>query len=387
MKKSVLVVIVAALANLGTASAASWRVEQDGSGDFLALQPAVDASATGDTIFIGPGWYQELNWVDHFGSPIEVAAYWTDDKDLYFIGTSAAEVKVGPPNYVRYLDGPQGVYQEGLFRNKLFVSDVTFVNLYIGAHSFGTISVERCIFDTGGIGVTGNQGEDCFVRNSTFANLTNGSCNFFSCVSANVENCVLGADVYFGGVDSGNIRNCTGEGRQLVYYFQSSGEVDNNDMTCMGDPCIVVDEGGSVEIRNNQLKGGSIGLTVAGSNTYVNLENNTIESPDLHNIQIFTGATLVATGNDFIKANGTGNYFVRINSYPGGAAPTVISMENNYWADELTGPFVSAFQIGFHIWDFNDDPSQKAIIDFDPFSTQPVPLEKQSFGSFKSMFR
>jgi hypothetical protein len=387
MKKIVLVVIVAALANLGTASAASWRVEQDGSGDFLALQPAVNAAASGDTILIGPGWYQELNWVDHFGTPIEVAAYWTDDKDLYFIGTSAAEVKVGPPNYVRYLDGPQGIFQEGSFRNSIFVSDITFVNLYIGADSFGTIKVERCVFDTGGIGVTGNEGENCFVKNSTFVNLTNGSCNFFSCVSADVEDCVLGADVYFGGVDSGNIRNCTGTGTHLASYYQSSGVVEGNDVTCTINSCIAVNESGIVDIRNNHLRGGSMGISIAGPSTHVTLENNTIESPTSHNIQIFSGASLVATENDFIKANGTGNYFVRINSYPGGATPTVISMENNYWSDELTGPFVSAFQIGFHIWDFNDNPSEKAIIDFEPFSTQSVPVEKQSFGSFKSLYR
>ncbi|MFT5241344.1 MAG: hypothetical protein ACI9X0_002324 [Kiritimatiellia bacterium] len=74
------------LAQSSVCLANSLRVEQDGSCNYLALQPAVDAAASGDTICIGPGWYQELNWVDHFGTPIEVAAYWTDDKDLSFIG-------------------------------------------------------------------------------------------------------------------------------------------------------------------------------------------------------------------------------------------------------------------------------------------------------------
>jgi hypothetical protein len=73
------------LAQSSVCLANSLRVEQDGTGDYLALQPAVDA-ADWDIIFIGPGWYRELNWVDHFGTPIEVAAYWTDDKDLSFIG-------------------------------------------------------------------------------------------------------------------------------------------------------------------------------------------------------------------------------------------------------------------------------------------------------------
>ncbi len=127
----------------------TWNVEQDGSGDFVALQAAVGASASGDTILIGPGVYQELNWVDHFGNPIQVGAYWTDDKDLTFIGTSPDEVFIGPDAYVSFRDGPQGIYQEGQFRNKVKISSVTFRNLYIGAHSFGPISVDNCRFDTG----------------------------------------------------------------------------------------------------------------------------------------------------------------------------------------------------------------------------------------------
>lgn len=45
------------------ASARTWRVEKDGSGDFTVIQNAVDASASGDTIMIGPGRYSE--YTDH----------------------------------------------------------------------------------------------------------------------------------------------------------------------------------------------------------------------------------------------------------------------------------------------------------------------------------
>ena len=43
--------------------AATWHVEQDGSGDFDDIQPAVDAAAAGDTILIGPGHYDQARSV------------------------------------------------------------------------------------------------------------------------------------------------------------------------------------------------------------------------------------------------------------------------------------------------------------------------------------
>ena len=45
------------------AHASTWHVERDGSGDFTTIQPAVDASAPGDTIHIGPGEYTETHTI------------------------------------------------------------------------------------------------------------------------------------------------------------------------------------------------------------------------------------------------------------------------------------------------------------------------------------
>ena len=56
-----LIVVPAALAlSPLTASASTWLVEKDGSGDFAVIQDAVDASAEGDTIKIGRGRYEDF---------------------------------------------------------------------------------------------------------------------------------------------------------------------------------------------------------------------------------------------------------------------------------------------------------------------------------------
>ena len=144
--RRVLIALLLTMSAAGGGVAGSWRVEQDGSGQFTTLQPAVDAAASGDTILVGPGWYQELHWVDHYGTPIQVAAYWTDAKDLVFIGAGVGEVTIGPASYSRYRDGPVGIFYEGLDRRSVDVSGLEFVNLYNGAVSLGDIYVRGCAF-------------------------------------------------------------------------------------------------------------------------------------------------------------------------------------------------------------------------------------------------
>jgi hypothetical protein len=58
-----IVVLMLAFGSLSTARGAVWRVEKDGSGDYTVIQDAVDASASGDTIMIGPGRFSE--YTDH----------------------------------------------------------------------------------------------------------------------------------------------------------------------------------------------------------------------------------------------------------------------------------------------------------------------------------
>ena len=56
-------------------------------------------------------------------------------------------------------------------------------------------------------------------------------------------------------------------------------------------------------------------------------------------------------------------------------------MTNNYWGT------TSADSISAWIYDGNDDDGIGAVVDFEPFNTEPLAAEKKTMGGFKSMFR
>ena len=75
------------------AQARTWRVERDGSGDFVVIQDAVDAATSGDVIQLGPGRFDE--WRPLSGNP-NSAVYVLVEKDLSFVGAGIGETIIGP---------------------------------------------------------------------------------------------------------------------------------------------------------------------------------------------------------------------------------------------------------------------------------------------------
>lgn len=379
--RRVLIALLLTMSAAGSGVAGTWRVEQDGSGQFTTLQPAVDAAASGDTILVGPGWYQELHWVDHYGSPIQVAAYWTDAKDMVFIGAGASEVTIGPASYSQYRDGPQGIYYEGPTLQTVSVSGMSFVNLYVGV--MGTdLLVRRCSFVGGGGGVVAVRGSSA-VSDCEFVGQEISSCRFFSCQSVEVSNCSLGAYVYLGDTANGIVRNNTADGRALCYFYNSDGLVEGNTTDCytgsFSEPVVGINAGSIVTVRNNTIIGGWSGLTIDDPGTFVQIEGNLVAEQDYGCILLRLGATLVATANDFRRPF-LGGYLIWCAEFRTSGSPVTISMENNYWN------YQHADLISRYIWDFNDDPDLKVIIDFEPFAGGSVPAKEESWGSLKAMF-
>lgn len=45
----------------GLAGAATWTVEQDGTGDYTDISSAISAASTGDIVMVGPGMYEGVH--------------------------------------------------------------------------------------------------------------------------------------------------------------------------------------------------------------------------------------------------------------------------------------------------------------------------------------
>jgi hypothetical protein len=124
----VLVLIVATLFAV-SAGARTWRVERNGMGDFTVIQAAVDAAASGDTITIGPGRFDESQHV--------TCQDWSEDVrvlvtqwDLTIIG-SGQETIIGPERPWDLSQGePKGIVAGNRWGNgNLVVRDLQIENL------------------------------------------------------------------------------------------------------------------------------------------------------------------------------------------------------------------------------------------------------------------
>lgn len=130
------------------ASARTWRVELDGSGDFNDIQPAVDASADGDSILIGPGRF------DTFHSCVapawtEQTVIWITKDNLTLLGSGQGVTIIGPTTYYAPLGrDPKGICSiDGLAAT---IRDLTIENIDTGIYWWrGSLFLEDCTV-TGG---------------------------------------------------------------------------------------------------------------------------------------------------------------------------------------------------------------------------------------------
>ncbi len=136
--------VIIALATQAAAMARTWSVELDGSGNFTDIQPAVEASAAGDTILIGPGRFDQLH-------PC-VAPAWTEDAivavtqdDLTFIGSGVDQTIIGMTEYYwSDFAAPKGFCSVDAY--SATIKDLTIENIETGIYWWrGVLNVENCI--------------------------------------------------------------------------------------------------------------------------------------------------------------------------------------------------------------------------------------------------
>ena len=117
MKRIILGLLVVVMA--APATGRTWRVEKDGSGDGTVIQDVVDMVASGDTILIGPGRFEEHGTFSTPGWTEEVCLFF-DLPDLTIYDLKGREVKTLAKGM--YSAGPHVLMWDGRDGRKRSVS-------------------------------------------------------------------------------------------------------------------------------------------------------------------------------------------------------------------------------------------------------------------------
>ena len=362
--------------------AATWRVAQDGSGDFALVQDAVEAAATGDTVSIGPGVYPELR--DYplpgggtlgFVALVEVdeLTILGDDKDIVVLGPAvqAPNVELGPTGIVTrpgknvrvsgvtVRNVSAGVNPNGEWAE---ISDSRFVGCDMGIRSVltGFLTVIRIeTIETLGSGVVvfrARGGTGARIDDSLFA-----------------DSLQFGVDVQ---TDNSSISNCSFERNTVALQISFGGSAEIAD--CRFVNSVNVDlpviNGAEATVVRNRFEG------FPGANVFLDgvLEgsHNYLSGGSVATFRL-SGRSAVRFNNNHILNAGGLSVLAGLSSQ---SVPPH-DFERNYWGTTNTD------QIDEWILDENDEDGPGfALVDYLPLAESPISSESTSFGELKSRF-
>jgi hypothetical protein len=376
MRRICAIVLLLVLAQT-PAEGATITVMKDGSGDFTLLQPAADSAAPGDTILIGPGRWLEVTPF-FFNSGVRRDAHLVVRvDDLTIIGTSNEDVIIGPTVYNDLGGYPVGVViAENVSTTR--IETLRVENLRSGIYGLGNLSIESCIaasceggFEAEGpLSIVGSRAEFC--SNDGIAILAGASriedCQLFSCkygislvrpngrsdvASTTIEDCKVGIQF---DQTLGTLRQCSIIDSEIVG--------------------VAVTTGASVEMTDNYLDQNAQHIDFGNSSSLLGIRNR-LGQFSRYGIWIESPGSFLWNNNDFLYS---AQYQVYV-SQGFEQIPIHYDFTGNYWGTADAGI------IADNIYDLNDDINVRAIIDFNPFAEQPVPVESSSMGEFKAQFR
>ena len=382
----------------GQAEAKTWHVEKDGSGDYTIIQEAVDAAASGDTIRIGPGRYNDRRLYTYPG--------WSDSVivtvfqyELTLIGSGPATIlgqnfpwtlEQGWPKAIntghiagnhmlhvsrlRIENMAQGIYMsyEQTAKNNATISDCEFYNCHTAIWAQGNagqLDIARCSFAY-------QPRDGTFISAWDHRNLTITDCSFLL-----LEFFPWGqGSINLTSVEYANIRNCdftNGRYAIVVAYCEQTDISDcrfyNQDNVAFG-PGIA----SRITLENSQFFNvGTVASTGSGDN-HISMRQsiiNDVKSRSFH--VMYVGSLDVQDCN---LDHGSEGAVVVADTY-GCTTPTHLDFRNNYWGTD------NPDSIQAWIRDYNDSDQACYIIDYEPFRGVSTPTEKTSLGGVKAMFR
>ncbi len=369
-------------------------VIQDGTGDFVEIQPALDAVASGDTLLIGPGHFTKLipSYIPGYAWDVDVCAY-VHVPTLTIIGAGVGQTVLGPevypgggttfsPKCLVWLAGSERHIQGITFRNcyegihvtngPVYVEDCEF----LGNAGYGIIwqtadsggRIRHCLFraesfDAAGIEILGS-GSNLIVENCVFVGVGSyikqiDNISFIDCEVKDTSFAVQFSAGAQGEIYGTNIHDCSIFGLEILGFGTN---VNIHDSYIAGDGCAVIDRNeATFSADNSELQGGFNSQIAYNGVVWFSNSGPAV----VHNCDLITHGPLAI--NVYFQYVGYGQI--------------VHDFTRNYWGTSDAG------QVAEWIWDGNDDPSLAATVLYMPMFGGSVGTEVKSFGSVKALFR
>ncbi len=386
--------VIVAVSVLGaiaiTAFAAEHRVELDGTGDFVQIQEAVDAAASGDTLLIGPGRWDDMFWyTSGVGGWTEQVIIAVSYKDLALIGSGIGETIIGPENPPPY-GNPGPIAIAMTTDNRLCAQSMTIVNMRTGIYHWGRSShiedvhvlgcatgmaswatsggyVRSCIFEAcSELAIwAGSHGGGLDVRDCMFTGWAQGHISIQGVEEVRIENCDFHDGIVSIQLDGESCRGIVENCRVHSGYGPHISTVTQAQLT----------------LNHSSFVGGNKQVQVSGYSS-VSGQNNLFLGTDIEGggYATIVGSLGILDIHESHILRGNSEYAVRLSSY---SQDVLIQqrLENNYWGT------ASADTIAAWVWDEDDDPSMNVHTVVEPYYENPVRNEAKSMGSVKSMYR
>jgi len=370
---------------------ATWTVEKDGSGDFTVIQDAVDASASGDTIVIGPGRFDDFSNV-HWGTWTLAAV---EDKGLTFVGAGAGQTILGPENYGDIDDSAVVCISVRAEGETTRVSNLTFENVQLRCITIGMsgrLEVDDCVFQFAGGGIAGVLGDGGWIRNSEFSDINTHLTAEAICLNAPsvevlVENCRFdhcqgAVGSYWGGCTGIVVRQCEIIDGFIGVLFASgaSGHVEDCTLTRLTQYGCTVSGGGAVVVENNEFDlTGTIGWCYGMGYGSHEVHNNVFKGSTVL-IGLFCPSCDLDISNNLFLRTGPEAWYIRPSTSPYLPSEVVpVDFTNNSWGTE------DPDEVAAWIYDYADDENYRYTVDFLPMSGV-VATEPRNWSSIKSLF-
>lgn len=376
----------------GVVEARTWFVERDGSGDFAVIQDAVNAATSGDSIRIGPGRFNEGTLVRVPGWT-EIVRILVTVEDLTLIGAGSDQTIIGQEQDWDLSQGGHRGIQTATYwgTRRLVVENMRFENMTyaINDDDIAEMYIRNCAFSGNRYSV-GDSGGVLEIENSHFLSVKRDGLHIAAwahdrlrvtgCSFQHIPDGLWAQEsVSIMGVQNAKFVDCNFRGGAGGFSAASGSRSVLRNCYFDGQSALGISSllGCSLVVRDCGLKNQGLAFDLASD-----WELNRVSISNARGASLRIVGSGLGSAHDCFFDKGA-RYVIGdpYGSDKGGSSDVHYDMRNNWWGTD------NPDSIRAWIYDADDNPEYDYVIDWEPYTGQPVGEEKKSLGGVKAMFR